>query len=309
MKKIIITYFILLAILTNGLGQSFVIKSDIDSLLIGEPMYIKVTLQDSSLNGIIWPNFIVGDSLGDSFEILEVFEKDTITTDKNILSQKLSVTSFFPGNKVLQPLVIQNGNKVITSNALNIKVDILKADTTQPIRDIKPIIAANITFKDRWGLFVKWIKKHWYIGVLGLLLLALAIWFLFIRKKKQVEEVIQEKVAPRIPEHIIAFNSLKKLEEEELWQKGNQKEYNYRLTNIIRSYITDRYRINAKGKTSNEILQEGKLVIGSQNRENLKRLLTLSDLVKFAKETPTEEENRKVMSDAVGFINTTRRND
>lgn len=307
MKKVILTYFILTAILTNGLSQSFTIKADRDSILIGEPITLELTLQKETINDLFWINFQEGDSLGDSFEVLQAFDKDTVVKNATILTQQLIITSFTPGNKVLQPIVLQSESGVITSNAININVRLVDADTTQPFKDLKPIVEADITFTDKWNKFLQWIKTNWYYTILIVLVLAFLIWFLFIRKKKK-EEVTEVKVQePKVAAHIKAFEDLTELNKEKLWQQGKQKEFNYRLTTIIKQYITDRFNVDVKGKTSDEILHEGKVMIGSENRDKLKKLLTLSDLVKFAKELPTEEENKQTMDDAIQFVESTKK--
>ncbi|MEN8826993.1 MAG: hypothetical protein ABF264_01335 [Flavobacteriales bacterium] len=60
-------------------------------------------------------------------------------------------------------------------------------------------------------------------------------------------------------------------------------------------------------KTSSEILHSLRFVeMGEENKQNLKKLLILSDLVKFAKEKPTSEENESVLNDAYKFVETTK---
>jgi hypothetical protein len=43
-----------------------------------------------------------------------------------------------------------------------------------------------------------------------------------------------------------------------------------------------------------------------QNKTNLRQLLMLSDLVKFAKEKPTDNENNEVLNNAFDFVKTTK---
>jgi hypothetical protein len=187
MKKVILTYLILTAILTNGMGQSFTIKSDRDSILIGEPITLELRLEKSKINDLFWITFREGDSLGNSFEVLQTFDKDTLVKGTTILTQQLIITSFTPGQKTIEPIVLQAESGVIISNAINIQVSLVPVDTTQPIRDLKPIIGANITYKDNWNQFLIWLKKNWYYAILIVAVLFFLMWFLFIRKNKKEE--------------------------------------------------------------------------------------------------------------------------
>src|SRR5690606_11784663 len=85
MKKVILTYLILTTILNNGISQSFTIKADKDSILIGEPITLELTLQKETINDLFWINFQEGDSLGDSFEVLQAFDKDTVVKNTTVL--------------------------------------------------------------------------------------------------------------------------------------------------------------------------------------------------------------------------------
>ena len=97
------------------------------------------------------------------------------------------------------------------------------------------------------------------------------------------------------------------LKNKNLWENGLQKEYNVQLTEVIQQYITDRYKVTTKEKTSSEILHSLRFVeMDEQNKTNLRQLLMLSDLVKFAKEKPTDNENNEVLNNAFDFVETTK---
>ena len=132
--------------------------------------------------------------------------------------------------------------------------------------------------------------------------------FLIIRKRRA--RIIPEEPIIVIPAHIKAKQRLEELKGKELWQNGLQKEYNVQLTEIIQQYITDKYKVPTKEKTSSEILDSIRFVeMNSQNKNNLRQLLMLSDLVKFAKEKPTEDENNQVLKNAFDFIVSTKNQD
>ena len=114
---------------------------------------------------------------------------------------------------------------------------------------------------------------------------------------------------PQEPAHVVAFRELKKLEEDELTKKGLIKEYYSRLTGIVRTYITRQFSIHAMESTTSEIL-EAFAVQNTGDRkllDTLESLLMLADLVKFAKEDPTREENETHLRNAYDFVERTYR--
>ena len=193
----------------------------------------------------------------------------------------------------------------MVSKPIPVCVSLMKVDTTHPFREIKPIVYDDLNVRDRASLAWSWMKQYWFFWIPILLGLLFVIWFLFIKKREGKKG--KTPVKEIIPAHILANSRLKKLEEKQLWQKGKQKEYNVQLTEVFQEYITNRYRIPTNERTSSEIIQSLRFVeMGEDNKANLRELLMLSDLVKFAKEKPTPDENEKVLRNAFVFVKTTQ---
>ena len=113
---------------------------------------------------------------------------------------------------------------------------------------------------------------------------------------------------PKIPAHVIAFGKLEVLKNEKLWQEGKLKQYHSSVTDIIREYIENRYKIQALEQTTEEILWSFRNVaIDEESKTKLKRTLVLADLVKFAKEIPLPNENEMSLTNSYDFINGTKR--
>jgi hypothetical protein len=96
--------------------------------------------------------------------------------------------------------------------------------------------------------------------------------------------------------------------DEELWQKGEVKEYYSRLSDITRRYIDNRYGISSPELTTDEtvrMLQKAAVTTGGQ-MSLVKDLLSLSDMVKFAKYVPESGLHEKYHADAVRFVKETR---
>jgi hypothetical protein len=110
------------------------------------------------------------------------------------------------------------------------------------------------------------------------------------------------------PAHVIAFRELEKLKEEQLWQKGAIKTYYTRLTEILRQYLENRFRVFSLELTTDEtldsLIKTGFKKDGSYKQ--LKTVLTGADLVKFAKHIPEPTENESQYKKSWDFIFATK---
>ena len=151
----------------------------------------------------------------------------------------------------------------------------------------------------------------WYF-LIPLLVLALlaAAWFgwQYYRKHKKNAPVVVPKAKP-LPPHVIAMNALDNLAEKKLWQNGRDKEFHTELTDILRQYIEARFGVAAMEKTSDEILDELYELAESQKASlaNLKQILSIADLVKFAKYHPYADENQLSFVNSRMFVEQTKK--
>jgi hypothetical protein len=170
----------------------------------------------------------------------------------------------------------------------------MPVDTTKGITDIKLPYDLKITFSEVLP----------YI-IVGLILLAFILFYIRYLQKKRQSQVIPEKLAaPAIPAHILALEQMDELVREKLWQQGKIKLYYSRLTDIIRQYIELRFQVPAMEQTTDDIIRDfvRKGLIKESIRKELKELLELADLVKFAKWNPVAEEHEASQQAAYDFI-------
>ena len=233
-------------------------------------------------------------------QIVSVNKPDT-TVDKNdpkniTVIQSYTITSFDAGTYTIPSFAFGTKGGVIKTNELTLQVETVKVDTTKAIYDIKQPLAVTYTFFD-------WLRDNWYwvaLGLLGVLVIAGLIWYFRKRPKK---EVIIEKPKPGVPPHIVALNKLKELQNKKLWQQGEVKQYYSELSDVLREYIEKRYVVKTHEKTTDEIF-EGltRAAITQENKNILRQILTISDLVKFAKEKPLPPENEQNINNAIDFV-------
>ena len=100
------------------------------------------------------------------------------------------------------------------------------------------------------------------------------------------------KTVPKEAAHLIALRALENLKEKKLWQQNEYKAYYSELTEILRTYLFNRWEISAMEMVSDEILQALRPYLTDPTLlEKLQKTLQTADGVKFAKATPLPDEN------------------
>lgn len=282
---------------------------DSSKIRIGEQVRLDLYLKyDASLNkniNIQWPQ--IGDTLKEKVEVLGVTKIDTTIPNKakpNIVQQhiKLLITSFDSGYYAIPPFefIINNDTtKPQLTEALLLEVYSVPTDTSAAkVKDIK----APFDEPFDW----KWYLPYVYIA-LAVLVAILILWYVLIKiKNRKPEEVAPPK--PKVPAHITALAALEKIKEQAIWKENKTKEYYSEITDTIRLYIEERFKIQALELTSDEIIHVFKSqVIDTDSKSKLYQMLTLSDFVKFAKQIPIEAEHTITLNNAFDFVNGTKR--
>lgn len=275
------------------------VEMDTSRLLIGD--HAKVTLkaivpQNMQVEFPLFNDTIIGE-----LEILDILPSDTnIKNNLQNLSQQYLVTSFDSGWFVIpeQKFVVNNGdwNDTLYSKPIYFGVFPMPLDTANAnaIADIKAPIDAPVTLKE---------ALPYAGGSFGFLTILFLAYLLYMRYAKK-QPVFVKKEKPREPAHVIAFRDLDKLKEAKLWQQGKNKEYYSELTDIVRTYIEDRYGIQAMELTTDEIIGEvmAAKIIEKDLKDQLFDTLVRADFVKFAKATTLANENEASMKFAYEFV-------
>ena len=275
-------------------------KIDSSSILIGDLVTLSLEIKhpkEIQLKGSQLVDSIKAFELHSLSELDSSFHKGKIT-----LKQDFSFISFEPGMQFIPSfrLFYTDGDdtniKWIATDTFQVEVLIIDADTSKAIMPIQMPLKVPLTFKD--------LKVIIFVYP-AILLIILTI--LYFERKKKKKPLFAKREKPKLPAHLIAINSLRKLEDEKLWQKGDVKEFHIRLTDIIRLYIEDRYHLPAVESTTDEIMTYlQNLDIANELKSELHTFLQLSDLVKFAKLTPLPNENEKCLQSSYSFINATK---
>lgn len=245
---------------------------------------------------------VYGETLMPEIEIVDRTIADTtrLSDGRMQVNQYLTITSFKDSLFYIAPQPFVCGGDTLWSEPLSLNVvQPFEVDTTLAITDIKDIQKAPIWW---WGI-IRWI-------LLGLLLIGLGIgiYYLvrYIRKHK-TDATEEEEQVPLRPAEEVALEKLDEIKAEKIWQDGKVKEYHTELTDVIREYISRRYEVSSTEKTSDETLRELKPLMKEQKDlfDRLRKMLSLADLVKFAKWTTTPDENESALLTAYDFVRET----
>jgi hypothetical protein len=308
-KKIIVAFaFLLLALLSPFLVLAQVtvdVKIDTNVMLIGDQTRIRLEAQFPDSLMVSFPVF--SDTIIKNLEILDISDFDTVIADNGLkISQSYLVTSFDSGFYIIPPMKFVIGlpkaNRIDTlnSNPLYVQVWTMPLDTTnrEAIADIKKPIDAPLTLKE--------ILPFAGIGF-GIILFAFIAYLLFMKYVRK-KPVLLKKEKPKEPAHIIALRNLDMLDTQKLWQKGLIKEYYSQLTEVIRTYVEDRYAIPAMESTTDQIMESFRLSgdLEKEVKNELFDVLVRADFVKFAKATTLANENEQSMRFAYDFVNKTK---
>jgi len=240
----------------------------------------------------------------EEMEVVEEGAWDTVQQNGMLHLQKdLTFTIFDTGYYWIPELpltYLQNGVSSIASTQripISVGTVQLVADSMQvELAPIKGIIKEQANWQD---------YLPYILGLLGLAAIIGIFYFMNKRKDKETAPPPPEII---IPAHEVALTALTQLKSEQLWQKGDIKTYQSKLTYIIREYLENRYEIPALESTTDEIQRSLKKVdFDTSWKEKLSNILQVADLVKFAKAEPPADFHERVWEEAENFVRATKK--
>lgn len=283
-------------------AQNVTVEAKIDSLqiYIGEQAKIQLEISIDSKQNAVFPQF--RDTLIRGIEILETSKPDTQylnNRERLLIKQEYTITSFDSALYYIPPMEVLVDNKEYKSNSLALKVYSLEVNADKPDEffGLKEVMRPAFAWEDWRGLII--------LSVFAIPLLILLI-YLIVRARDNKPIIRRIKVEPKLPPHVLAMQEIERVKAEKTWQKDEPKGYYTELTDIIRTYISDRFGFNALEMTSSEIIAKLIEVNKTEDLNDLKILFQTADLVKFAKHKPLMNENDANLINAIEFINETK---
>jgi hypothetical protein len=297
-NKIIVLSICNLFFLAKIFSQMPVVKTSVDKtdILIGEQIKYHVNIELSSnlfkLQQINKP---------DTFPHFDLVSQNKLDTIKNsngtlLVEQTFIFTSFDSGKFTLPSMpvvlvdVVKNATFKVLTDSAAITIGYTKADTTNQLRDIKPIV--QVTVEDYF-----W----YYIGaaILALLLLLFIIWRYVKNKKPAVPKEFDATISP----YDEAIKALRKLQKNKPTDGVSTKDYHTQLSFIIKWYIT---RVQGKSimhhATSDVLMLFNNSNLHKENVAKLAAVLRCNDAVKFAKYLPAAIESEDNLNSTKALI-------
>ena len=281
MKRLL--YYTFLLAFPMLYAQEVKVETNTKNIKIGEQIQYKVSVETPADTPVSFPE-------GQTFAPLEMVKTRAADTlrdgGKYRLVKEYYLTQFDEGKYTIPSQKIRINNKDYFTDSLLVEVHTVAIDTLkQPLYDIKPIQEVKKPFTSYgWILTI--------IAAVLLLLIVAFVYFVFIRKKKFPFLQIQKKLPP----FDRAIQDLKELQNSKYLIQSQHKEYYTRLTDIVKAYLEEEVHILAKESTTDELLtkinllqEKGKLNLNQETITNLKRVLQTADLVKFAKNKPSDD--------------------
>lgn len=289
---------------TQSRAQDIKVDAQLDTaaMLLGDQTILHLRVRFPATENIRFPQ--IGDTISEKIQIVHsskpdtVFDKDDFET--KIISRAYTVTSFDTGYHVIPAFVFRTPTDSFKTSPLRLQVIPVAVDTSKSIYDIKQPMAVSYTWLD-------WLRDNWLWVLLGIFALLAIAGMIYYIKKRPVPAAKPPQKKPIIPPHQIALEKLHQLRDKQLWQQHEVKQYHSELSDVIREYLENRYQINALEQTTEEIFAGLKSrKITNEDRNNLRRMLTLADLVKFAKEKPEGFANEQSLDNAIIFVTKTQ---
>ena len=281
MKRLL--YYTFLLAFPMLYAQEVKVETNTKNIKIGEQIQYKVSVETPADTPVSFPE-------GQTFAPLEMVKTRAADTlrdgGKYRLVKEYYLTQFDEGKYTIPSQKIRINNKDYFTDSLLVEVHTVAIDTLkQPLYDIKPIQEVKKPFTSYgWILTI--------IAAVLLLLIVVFVYFVFIRKKKFPFLQTQKKLPP----FDRAIQDLKELQNSKYLIQSQHKEYYTRLTDIVKAYLEEEVHILAKESTTDELLtkinllqEKGKLNLNQETITNLKRVLQTADLVKFAKNKPSDD--------------------
>lgn len=275
---------------------------DTADILIGQQTTIDLSITyrvDEGPVTIAWPP--IADTLTGRVEVVHAGPIDTVQADPggdaNIWTQHraITITSFDSGYWAIPPFRFTVNGDTTETTALLLGVRTVDVDTSAAFRDIKDIYELPFS----WSF---WFREHWpwIAGGAGV---AAALVLLVFQLRRRPRGVGPARPEPEKPLDIRTLEALEAVGTRKLWQQGLVKQHHSEITDILRGYVEERFRVPALERTTDELIKElGLSSMTAGHREQLANLLRLADMVKFAKWNPTSTENEHLLIGALQLV-------
>ncbi len=215
-------------------------------------------------------------------------ERDGFITER----WQYTLTVFDTGAQIIPPLDLRyvqigksdSSETVLKLDSKMIYVRSVLDTTVKDIADIKPLQTLPLP---AWVYVVS--------AVVLLLLIGGGYWLFTVWQKRRKAET-PKPVVPEKPPYQIALEKLTALDAYPLETQEDFKKFYSDLSDILREFIEQHYRVPALEQITSEILYSLRTKLSSEQVERYRQVFERADLVKFAKFYPSKIEARESLS-------------
>jgi len=280
------------------LAQSHQVQTTVDKqeILIGEQFTL--TIKGIYDPASVKPHWIVVPDSIPHFDIVDKGKVDTLLYKDNskAIQQTITLTSFDSGRWTIPSMLLNfdpikdDTTYTVFTDSIPIKVSFAPADSSNQLRDIKPIMDVSIT------------DYTWYYIAAGILLLLLIGFFIWRYLKNKNKRPLAEK-GKRVNPYEVAMQELTKLESAELTEAISIKRFHIKLSEIVKQYLSGRHHKNRNNQTTGDLLIVLKETgLSTDDLSSLATVLRCGDAVKFAKYLPETTESKDCLTGMVHSI-------
>lgn len=307
--SVILTLLFIVCINPNtATAQQVNLSLSKDSILIGDQLFLTIEVRipsDASIQSF--------PQLQDSIGKIEILAKTNLDSAKDqqvqIFQQRYTLTAFDSGYYEIPAqklnFINEEGTQTILSNPAYLYVNTIPVDTAQ---DFKPIFEIEEEDAPSWWTVVKdhILEYKYYYIIVFIVLIALGIGIFFLIKYLNNKKKAPKKTVQEIP-FIKAQRRIQELINSNIWNEGNYKEYASILSDIIKDYIEESYALPANEMTTRDLLHTVKKSKELRTiHQELRTVLQLTDLIKFAKHLPIQEDKESLERLANKIVDATK---
>ena len=302
MRRLLINTLLAILPLTVAAQSNVVVEAELDSMMmwIGQQTGLHLTVTCDAGQEVEFPVF--HDTIVKGLEIIPPVKTDTQYVNdgqRMTITRNYTVTCFDSALIFIPFIPVSVDGEDYQSNRLALafmSYDIPEENAKQ-IFGPKENMKTPVKFYEVKGLIL-------YLLLMAISILA-AVYLLF-RYRDDKPIIRRIKIEPKIPAHIRAISEIEDLRQSGGPHSEDAKAYYTSLTDILREYINDRFGFNATEMTSYEILERLEENRDKESLNELRDLLSTSDMVKFAKFKPMLNENDRNLVSALEFVNETK---
>lgn len=253
---------------------------------VGDRITMTVTVEHPAGARVVWPDSV---DLA-PFEVLHARFSPAAASDGAARSSATYVLAAFELGELEIPgfdiEVLGAGGEAdtLSTPAWGVEIVSVGIDESGEIRDIRGPLGIPMS-----------LLRMLLLALAPLLLIAL-LYTIARRLRSRDEEPAPARPALERPAHELALEALARLEGSGMLERGEVKQYHIQVSDILRTYVERRFRVDALEMTTHEVLQGlERAGVDESFREGLSAFLDQCDMVKFAKVRPGPEQSRQVL--------------